>query len=90
MQAHSEKSGQNLTAFETYAEPKLVEVVAATPNKKEIGKAFKKDAKVRPGLFRVLESGLQSSGDKPLGLSVWCVFSEASGIRCFLCMGTEA
>lgn len=35
-----------MTAFETFPEPKVVTVVAATPNKKEIGKAFKRDAKV--------------------------------------------
>lgn len=36
-----------MTAFETFPEPKVVTVVAATVNKKEIGKAFKRDAKVR-------------------------------------------
>ena len=32
-QAHSEKSKQDLTAFESFPEPKLVTVTAATPTK---------------------------------------------------------
>ena len=45
LKAHSEKSKIELTAHERYAEPKVEEVFVVTPNKKEMGKAFKKDAK---------------------------------------------
>ena len=45
-QAHSEKSKQDLTAYEQFKTPQVVTVTTLTPNRKEIGKAFKKDAKV--------------------------------------------
>ncbi|CDF41030.1 unnamed protein product [Chondrus crispus] len=41
---HSEKSGQELTAREVYAEPRHREVLAAIPNKGLLGRTFKKDA----------------------------------------------
>ena len=47
-QAHSEKSKQDLTAYEQFKTPQMVTVTTLTPNRKEIGKAFKKDAKVSP------------------------------------------
>jgi glycyl-tRNA synthetase (class II) len=45
MQAHSEKSKQDLTAHETFAEPRFVEVTTIVSNKQVLGKALKKDAK---------------------------------------------
>eukprot|EP00899_Mesostigma_viride_P021088 jgi/Mesvir1/28981/Mv17754-RA.1 len=44
--AHTEKSKVDLTAFEAYPEPKLVEALTVTPNLKEMGKTLKKDAKI--------------------------------------------
>ena len=46
LQAHSEKSKQDLTAYEQFKDPQTVTVTTLTPNRKEIGKAFKKDGKV--------------------------------------------
>ena len=52
LQAHSAKSKQDLTAYERFDPPKLVEVTTAIPNKPVVGKAFKKDAKaVQAGSF---------------------------------------
>ena len=34
-----------LSAYERFAEPKEVDVLAITPNRKELGKLFKKEAK---------------------------------------------
>ena len=34
-----------LTAFETFPEPRMVEELSIVPNKKELGKLFKKEAK---------------------------------------------
>ena len=45
LKAHSTKSGTELTAHERFAEPKMEEVLVVEPNKKDMGKAFKKDAK---------------------------------------------
>jgi len=45
LKAHSDKSKVDLTAYERYAEPKMVETLVVEPNKKDMGKAFKKDAK---------------------------------------------
>ncbi len=54
-QAHSEKSKQDLTAYEQFKTPQMVTVTTLTPNRKEIGKAFKKDAKVLPPSPDVLQ-----------------------------------
>lgn len=45
LKAHSDKSKVELTAHERFAEPKVEEVFVVEPNKKDMGKAFKKDAK---------------------------------------------
>jgi len=45
LKAHSDKSKVDLTAYERYSEPKVEEVFVVEPNKKDMGKAFKKDAK---------------------------------------------
>lgn len=45
LDAHSKMSKQDLSSFEKYDEPRLVEIVAVKPNKQAIGKEFKKDAK---------------------------------------------
>ena len=45
LKAHSTKSGTELTAHERFAEPKMEEVLVVEPNKKDMGKAFKKDVK---------------------------------------------
>ena len=45
LKAHSDKSKVELTAYERFAEPKMVETLVVEPNKKDMGKAFKKDAK---------------------------------------------
>jgi hypothetical protein len=52
VQAHSEKSKVDLVARETFATPQLVKGLKAELNKKELGKAFKQQAKVRCVLFR--------------------------------------
>lgn len=44
-QAHSAMSKVELSAYERFAEPKEVDVLSILPNKKELGKLFKKDAK---------------------------------------------
>ncbi|KAL3617651.1 hypothetical protein CASFOL_037972 [Castilleja foliolosa] len=41
LRAHTDKSGVPLVAHEKYAEPKEVEKLVITPNKKELGLAFK-------------------------------------------------
>ena len=45
LKAHSAKSGTELTAHERFAEPRTEEVLVVEPNKKDMGKAFKKDVK---------------------------------------------
>ena len=45
LKAHSDKSNVELTAYEKYAEPVMEEQLVVEPNKKDMGKAFKKDAK---------------------------------------------
>lgn len=46
MQAHSEKSKVDLVARETFATPQLIKGLKPELNKKELGKAFKQQAKV--------------------------------------------
>eukprot|EP00271_Cylindrocystis_brebissonii_P010383 TRINITY_DN26558_c0_g1_i1.p1 TRINITY_DN26558_c0_g1~~TRINITY_DN26558_c0_g1_i1.p1 ORF type:complete len:717 (+),score=144.98 TRINITY_DN26558_c0_g1_i1:155-2305(+) len=46
LKAHSEKSKVELVAYEKFPEPREVEVLSIAPNKKELGKAFKKDQKI--------------------------------------------
>ncbi len=55
LQAHSEKSKEDLTAYEQFKDPQTVTITTLTPNRKEIGKAFKKDGKVlaRPSIHVV-------------------------------------
>jgi len=45
LKAHSVASKVELTAHERFAEPVMEEVLVVEPNKKDMGKAFKKDAK---------------------------------------------
>lgn len=45
VQAHSAKSGQDLTAYEKFPEMRRVEVTVVAPNKQLIGKTFKRDAR---------------------------------------------
>lgn len=45
LKAHSAKSGVELVAHERFPEPRMEEVLVVEPNKKDFGKAFKKDAK---------------------------------------------
>ncbi|KAL4457919.1 hypothetical protein ABPG75_012784 [Micractinium tetrahymenae] len=45
LNAHSSMSKVELSAYERFAEPKEVDVLSIVPNKKELGKLFKKDAK---------------------------------------------
>ena len=52
VQAHSEKSKVDLVARETFATPQLVKGLKPELNKKELGKAFKQQAKVRCTLSR--------------------------------------
>jgi hypothetical protein len=44
-QAHSAKSGEDLTAFEKFPEARTVDVTVVAPNKQLIGKTFKRDAR---------------------------------------------
>ena len=46
VQAHSEKSKVDLVARETFATPQLIKGLKPELNKKELGKAFKQQAKV--------------------------------------------
>ncbi|PWA60601.1 hypothetical protein CTI12_AA377700 [Artemisia annua] len=46
LRAHTDKSGVALVAQEKFAEPKEVEKLVITPNKKELGLAFKGDQKL--------------------------------------------
>ena len=46
LKAHSTKSSAELVALEKFPEPREVEVIEARPNKKEIGKTFKRDSKI--------------------------------------------
>eukprot|EP00210_Caulerpa_lentillifera_P009365 g8928.t1 len=45
LKAHTKKSGVDLVAQEKFTEPKQIRVVEAKPNKKELGKTFKRDQK---------------------------------------------
>lgn len=45
LRAHTAMSKTELTAYEKFPEPREVEVTTVTPNKKELGLAFKRDAK---------------------------------------------
>ncbi|WIA35437.1 hypothetical protein OEZ86_003878 [Tetradesmus obliquus] len=45
LRAHTTASKTELTAYEKFAEPREVDVLRVIPNKKEMGTAFKKDAK---------------------------------------------
>lgn len=45
LKAHTKKSGVDLVAQEKFNEPKQVKVIEAKPNKKELGKTFKRDQK---------------------------------------------
>ncbi|CAI7908612.1 unnamed protein product [Closterium sp. NIES-54] len=46
LKAHTEKSKVELVAYEKFPEPREVEVMSIVPSKKDIGKAFKRDAKL--------------------------------------------
>lgn len=46
LKAHTAMSKVDLTAHETFAEPREVDVLSVVPNKKALGQAFKGDAKV--------------------------------------------
>ena len=63
LKAHSDKSKVELTAHERFAEPKIEEVFVVEPNKKDMGKAFKKDAKAVTDALMALsaEDGLAMS-----------------------------
>eukprot|EP00898_Chlorokybus_atmophyticus_P006191 jgi/Chlat1/6573/Chrsp45S05938 len=62
LKAHTDMSGTALVAFEKYSTPKEVEVLSILPDKKELGKIFKKDAKV------LAESLEAMSEEEALGL----------------------
>eukprot|EP01087_Luapelamoeba_hula_P024838 TRINITY_DN959_c0_g1_i1.p1 TRINITY_DN959_c0_g1~~TRINITY_DN959_c0_g1_i1.p1 ORF type:complete len:692 (-),score=114.27 TRINITY_DN959_c0_g1_i1:51-1970(-) len=53
---HSEKSNEQLVAYETYAEPRIKQGVKITPDKKAIGPALKGDAKAVYEFFETLAS----------------------------------
>lgn len=55
-QAHSEKSKVDLVARETFATPQLVKGLKPELNKKELGKAFKQQAKVRRSREKIVGS----------------------------------
>lgn len=46
LRQHSEKSKESLVAYEKFAEPRDVEELVIAPNKKALGQAFKKSAKL--------------------------------------------
>ncbi|XP_024378886.1 glycine--tRNA ligase, mitochondrial 1 [Physcomitrium patens] len=46
LKAHTAKSGQELTAYESFAEPKDVVQLTIVPNKKVLGKEFRRDQKI--------------------------------------------
>lgn len=46
LNAHSKMSKQDLTAYEKFPEPRMIEQLSVVPNKKETGAAFKKDQKI--------------------------------------------
>lgn len=45
LNAHAGASKVDLTAYEQFSEPRMVEVMEIKPDKKSLGKDFKKDAK---------------------------------------------
>lgn len=57
MQAHTAASKTELTAHEKFAEPRNVEVLSITPNRKELGKLFKKEAKAVGDALEALAEG---------------------------------
>lgn len=75
LNAHSAKSKVPLVAFEPYDKPKMLEVVVVEPNKKELGKAFKKDAKAVTDALAALseadalalQAKLESAGEADVG-----------------------
>lgn len=59
LKAHAAASGQDLTAYERFDEPKEVEAIEAVPNKKVLGQTFKADAKlVAEALEKQCDQGL--------------------------------
>ena len=64
LKAHTAMSKVELTAYETFAEPREVESVSVAPNKKVLGQAFKGDAKVVcAALESMCEEGLLAVRD---------------------------
>ncbi|CAI5494580.1 unnamed protein product [Closterium sp. Naga37s-1] len=54
LKAHTEKSKVELVAYEKFPEPREVEVMSIVPSKKDIGKAFKRDAKLIAELLEAM------------------------------------
>ncbi len=74
-QAHSAKSGEDLTAFEKFPEARTVDVTVVAPNKQLIGKTFKRDARAvqvraaSPTACKLLRWGRQVRGTARRGWS---------------------
>lgn len=69
-----------LSAYERFAEPQEVDVLTILPNKKELGKLFKKDAKaISDALEALPECEWRWAG---LGWPGWCVLWCVSRPHC--------
>lgn len=55
LRQHSEKSKESLVAYEKFAEPRDVEELVIAPNKKALGQAFKKSAKLLADSLEAME-----------------------------------
>lgn len=72
--AHSKMSKQDMTAYEKFPEPKVVDMVKVNVNKKEVGVAFKKDAKAIGDALESMsecdamemKASLEANGSAPL------------------------
>lgn len=53
-QAHAAKAKVEMVAYEKYDEPRMEEVLSVAPNRKELGKTFKKDQKAIVEHFETL------------------------------------
>eukprot|EP00775_Hariotina_reticulata_P009703 gene9703-9862_t len=60
LRAHTGASKTELTAYERFSEPREVEVLSVVANKKEIGQAYKKDAKA---IVEALEALAEDDAD---------------------------
>jgi Glycyl-tRNA synthetase (class II) len=56
LQAHSEKSGDNLNAYEVYNDPKIIRKLVVKPNQVKLGQKYKKNKNIILNYSKQLEN----------------------------------